>query len=124
LAPADVLAMDKALGLQNGEPHPSFNYGQTPDEVVKNKAMAQTPRGYPMHIKSQSEWAVIAKAVNKGIDAHLEGFTKSTFDPKTGRCIVHPQELHILVRRLGEEDDEESQSLRSAILETLDIEEI
>jgi hypothetical protein len=102
----------------------SFSFGGTPEEVIKERARLQTPSGYSMHIKSQKEWGAIAKAVNQGIDSRLEGFTRSTFDPKTGKCLVHPEEMTILLRRLYEDGDEESWDLRSAILETLGVEEI
>ena len=102
----------------------SFTFGTTPEDVIKEKVNKQTPSGYPMHIKSQEEWAAIAKAVNQGIDSHLEGFTRSKFDNKTGKCLVHPEEMTTFLRRLYENDDEESWGLRSSILETLGIEEI
>jgi len=102
----------------------SFSFGTTPEEIIKEQVAEQTPSGYPMEIKSQDEWAAIAKAVNKGIDAHLEGFTRSKFDSQTGHCLIHPEEMHTFLRRLFEADDEESWGLRSAILETLGIEEI
>ncbi len=42
--------------------------------------------------------------INKGIDSHLEGFTKSIFSNKNGRRIYnfHKTELPILLRRLEE----------------------
>jgi hypothetical protein len=77
-----------------------------------------------MIIRNRAEWAAIAQAVNMGIDSHLEALTeRSTFDVGTGKCMVHPEELHVLLRRLGEIGTEDSESLRDAILETLDIEE-
>jgi len=102
----------------------SFTFGATPEKIIKEKTMQQTPSGYPMTIKSQNEWTAIANAVNKGIDAHLEGFTRSKFDHTTGECLIHPEEMTTFLRRLYENGDEESWGLRSAILETLGIEEI
>lgn len=101
----------------------TYSAGMTPDSIIKQEAIAQCPNGYDMHIKSQSEWAAIAFAVNQGIDSHLEGFTRSTFG-KDGRCNVHPEELHVLLRRMNDMDDDEARDLRSCILTTLDIEEI
>ncbi len=94
--------------------------GQITTEQIKTSANEQCPHGYPMNIKSQKEWDVIVAAVNQGIDSHLEGFTKSEFD--NGICFVHPDELHILVRRLLESDNEYAEDLGICILSTLDIE--
>ena len=101
-----------------------FSFGTTPDKVIKVQVKKETPSGYPMTIKSQKEWNVIAQAVNQNIDSHLEAFTRSAFHSDTGVCIIHPDEMPTFLRRLYEAGDEESWSLRSAILDTLDIEEI
>ena len=108
----------------------SYSYGTTPDSEVTKRAHEQCPDGYRMHIKAQSEWTVLSLCVNVGIDASLEAFVHSTFDHTTGQCLVHPTELHILVRRLAElaerdaEHAEEAESFRGAILDTLGIEEV
>jgi hypothetical protein len=102
----------------------TFTFGTTPEDIIRKKVNEQTPQGYPMLIRSQSEWAAIAKAVNQGIDSHLEGFTRSTFDHKTGKCLIHPEEMTTFLRRLYESDDDEAWGLRSAILSTLGIEEV
>jgi len=115
----------------------TFSYGSTPDEIIRMATNIQCPDGYPMTIRSQDQWSWIAAAVNMGIDAHLEAFTQSTFDHTTGQCLIHPNEMHILLRRLEQvdadyEDDEDviegradhPGSLRQDILTTLDIEEI
>lgn len=102
----------------------TYSFGECPDDVIRKAALEQTPSGYHMEIKSQDEWTAISEAVNKGIDGHLEGFTRSSFDSKTGKCNVHPEELHILLRRLFESESDESWSLRSDILSTLGIEEV
>ena len=103
----------------------TYNYGMCPDDVIRAAALAQCLHGYTMENLSQEEWTPIVEAVNQGIDAHLEAFTRSTFEAGTrGFCLVHPEELHILCRRLGESGDEEAESLRGCILQTLDIEEI
>jgi hypothetical protein len=102
----------------------TYSYLSTPEQVIKNTTKSQCKNGYPMIIKSKEEWKAIAKAVNEGIDAHLEAFTKSSFNAITGEILIHPTELHILLRRLGESDNKQSHSLRSNILQTLNIEEI
>jgi hypothetical protein len=114
----------------------SMTHGVMPKPEIWTAAIAaECPDGYRMHIKSQDEWTAIAAAVNVGIDAHLEGFTRSTFDASTGMCLVHPEELHILVRRLTEVNTEElfpdwnyerendpATDLASCIMETLGFE--
>jgi len=102
----------------------TFSFGETPENVIRERTLEQTPTGYPMHIRSQNEWGEIAKAVNQGIDSHLEGFTQSTFDSKTGKCLIHPKEMTTLLRRLYEIGNDEAWELRSSILETLGVEEV
>lgn len=101
-----------------------YSYMATPEEEIKKTCHELCPDGYHIHVASQNEWEIIAEAVNQGIDSHLEGFTRSTFDSKTGDCLVHPDELHILLRRLGESVDPEANSLRIGILSTFDIWEV
>ena len=116
----------------------TYSWGCTPDEVIRKACNEQCPDGYPMHLKHQDEWTALAAAWNQGIDAHLEAITeRSSADANTGKVLVHPDELHVLLRRLNELNHEElfpdwdleienypSESLRSDILSTLDIEEI
>lgn len=113
----------------------SYSLGDTPEELIKSAAQKQCPDGYPMTIKDPEEWTVIAEAVNQGIDSHLEALTeRSSFDASTGKCLVHPAELHVLLRRLYEQGDDTTRwaqdemplgwDLRSGILFTLGIEEI
>lgn len=59
---------------------------------------------FTMEIRSQSEWHVIAYCVNQGIDSHLEAITDSVFD--NGHCEVSPQSFCVLLRRLGEYDED------------------
>lgn len=112
-----------------------YSAGTTPDNWVRALAHAQCPDGYAMVIRSQEQWEAIANAVNVGIDAHLEAFVRSQFDATTGEVCVHPEEVHVLVRRLwgvfesAEADANvdaacEAYDLRSAILSTLGVEEI
>jgi hypothetical protein len=114
----------------------TFSFGECPEDLIKKACNSQCPMGYTMTIKAQDEWSWLAAAVNTGIDAHLEALTnRSTFDNSTGVCNVHPNELHVLLRRLLDQgwDQTEDQiegraesphGLRSAILDTLGIEEI
>jgi len=110
--------------IDDQDSHQRFSFGETPEEIIKERVTKQTPGGYSMHIKNQNEWSVIAKAVNQGIDSHLEGFSRSTFDNKTGNCLIHPEEMTTFLRRLAESSDEEAWILRTDILSTLGIEEI
>ena len=83
-----------------------------------------------MMIRSDVEWKAIAKCVNEGIDSHLEAITeRSTLNSSIGECVIHPEELHVLLRRMIETEGEfdpfgEVMSLRTDILCTLGIEEI
>ena len=108
---------------KNREERLSFSYGTTPENVIKKQVLKEAPNGYPMTIRSQNEWSAIAKAVNQGIDSHLEAFTRSKFDSKTGEVLIHPEEMTTFLRRLTD-GDEEAMSLRTDILSTLGIEEI
>jgi len=51
-----------------------------------------------------SDFDVFQAAVNQGIDAHLEGFTDSTFIVRGDRLYITvvPKEVPILLRRLEE----------------------
>lgn len=103
----------------------TYSYGGTPPNVITAACKEQCPKGYPMVIKSQTEWSAIASAWNQGIDSHLEALSKrSSADPYTGKVLIHPEELHVLLRRLGDSDNEEANMLRVDILTTLGIEEI
>jgi hypothetical protein len=102
-----------------------YSLGDCPDDVIRKACAEQCPTGYHMTIRSKDEWAAIAAAWNQGIDSHLEALTtRSTADHTTGEVNVHPDELHVLLRRLDEDGSDEAWSLRSAILQTLDIEEL
>lgn len=83
--------------------------------MTKEECMKVHPELFPMHIKSQDEWDIIVAVVNQGIDAHLEAFTRSTFEDD-GQCVIHPEEMHIFLRRLEENGAEEAYSLREDII--------
>jgi len=88
-------------------------------EMTKKECMKIHPEVFDLVIRSQDEWSVIAEAVNEGIDGYLEAFCKSTFDHTTGKCEIHPEEMHILLRRLAESDEEEAYLLREAIISVM-----
>lgn len=83
-----------------------------------SKALEGEP--YKLMVHTQEEWAEIAKAVNQGIDSHLEGITRSSFDSGTGRCVVHADDLPVLIRRLADNDTEMAEDLRKRILAELE----
>lgn len=97
---------------------------------IRNRALAQCPNGYPMTIRDKNEYAAIAQAWNVGIDSYLEALTDRS-SANEGKFLIHPEELHTLVRRLmedvgnNEEEDpirEAAESLASGICQTLGIE--
>lgn len=101
------------------------SFGECPSEVIKAAVNDQCPNGYPMSIRDPEEWTMIARAWNQGIDAYLEALTeRSSADHKTGKINIHPDELHVFLRRLWEDGSDEACSLRTSILGTLDIEEV
>ena len=75
-------------------------------------------------VKSDAE--LIVRAVNQGIDAHLHAVTDSTFEAKGNRlvCNIAPNDLGVIVRRLLETEDEQSETLAGDICYMLGIEEI
>jgi len=102
-----------------------FSFGMTPSDLINRLCNEQCPNGYPMTIRSQSEWDVITEAWNQGIDSHLEAITeRSKANSRTGEIVIHPDELACLLRRLCDSDSDEAMSLRIDILYTLGIQEI
>jgi hypothetical protein len=96
-------------------------------EEIKNRALEFFPNGYEMSfLVGSKDLDCITNAWNKGIDAYLEGVTEKSsyhFRNRTRVIInIHPEELHVLVRRLLEDDDENANSLASDICTTLGIE--
>jgi hypothetical protein len=101
----------------------TFSFGSVPDSVIKTACLEQCPDGYHMTIRCKTEWRDIAECWNAGIDSHLEAITsRSSANAGTGNVVVHPEELHVLLRRLVDLGTEDADSLYSAILSTLDIE--
>jgi hypothetical protein len=75
---------------------------------------------YPMVIRDPKEWAVLATAINQGIDAHLEAVITRKADPTTGEIVIADAgSLYTLLRRLGESGDEAAEDLASTIMYTL-----
>jgi hypothetical protein len=82
---------------------------------------------YPMALCTHDADSV-RDAVNQGIDSHLE----SCFIPTRGdsykwaglrfKCLVSPESLPVLTRRLMESQNDNSRNLASSICETLEIE--
>jgi len=85
---------------------------------------------------TNDDMRLVTEAVNVGIDAHLEGFVESRFCPASmlpaihhsdgslrgymGPCLIaeiHPWELHILVRRLGDMGDVRAVQLAEDLVE-------
>ncbi len=85
-------------------------------KLKKKIADALDGKPYKFVVRTQEEWAEVAKAVNQGIDSHLEGITRSSFDSNTGHCVVHADDLPVLIRRLGDSETEMSEDLRKRIL--------
>lgn len=70
-----------------------------------------------------STWQIIKRAVNQGIDSHLEGFTKLKIEYDVDQSVnctrdrftFDDSELPILLRRLREDGSEEAESLADDI---------
>lgn len=74
----------------------------------------------------QPDADLIRNVVNQGIDAHLHAVINSTFEVRQNRlvCDIDPNDLGVIIRRLLETDEEQSEMLAGAICDTLGIEEI
>jgi len=99
------------------------------------QAMKNEP--YPMTVVGEDIDSVMG-AVNQGIDAHLEACfvpdrgdryehgdrrVKDMIITRTLKCKVSEESLPILIRRLFEAEDENSNNLASNILSSIDIED-
>ena len=108
----------------------THTFGTTP----KNEIIAACKgEPYVMYLNG-TDAQVVQTAVNQGIDSHLE----ACFVPDRGDsyavagfqgqerlvCVVSPESLSVLMRRLFETDTEDGWSVRSGILETLGLEEV
>lgn len=107
------------------------------DELGAAITAAAPKRGYRMSLTGEDGRTVVS-AVNQGIDAHLEacfipdrgdsfGFQKPAgiqgrvCGPRL-ECVLSPESLAVLVRRLLESGNDAAQSLASSICQTLGIE--
>jgi hypothetical protein len=107
------------------------------EELGAAIAAVAPSHGYTMSLVGEDARAVIV-AVNQGIDAHLE----ACFVPDRGdrygslaaqdtakkihgnrlECVISPESLVTLVRRLMQADDPAAESLAAGICQTLDLE--
>jgi hypothetical protein len=104
-----------------------YSYLETPYKAILSAI--KEDKVYASLVPSDAEWVV--KAVNQGIDSHLDAVVNSTFkwepDEYVGKrliCQIAPFDLCIILRRLAEMEDESAEDLRSAFLESLEIEEV
>jgi hypothetical protein len=75
------------------------------------KTEGEGPKYYPLSVVEHSSDAnLFQEIVNQGIDAHLQGFTKSQFVRTNGRIFFRFEfsEIPILLRRLREKGGEEA----------------
>lgn len=132
-----------------GGPRKCYSFGMTPEADIRQAMVKQGMDHYPMSLVGEDVQAVI-KAVNIGIDAHLtacfcpergdayepgERAITATSDTRhwqagdklvlarTLDCSVSAESLRVLLRRLYEDGSDAAWGLRSAILDTLGIEE-
>ena len=107
------------------------------EELGAAIAAAAPIEGYTMSLVGEDGRAVIT-AVNQGIDAYLEAcFVPDRGDRYGGlaapgmarklpgnrlECVVSPESLVTLVRRLMQADDPAAESLAAGICQTLDLE--
>jgi hypothetical protein len=109
-------------GWEDPEEPISFTSGIVPKAAI----LARVKDPYCI-TASAGDSKIIQTVVNQGIDAYLEGFTKSTFEWEGGRlvCRISPEEMPTFLRRLWElvenEEDESAESLYNDILTSLNI---
>lgn len=115
----------------------TYTAGTAPVELIR----AALPERYPMMLAGEDR-EVMALVFGQGIDAHLEACTDTKLEWEKGNILGNRPKLDcgrgdmlVILRRLWEIfDSEEGQytegmrdaaiSLRSAILDTIDIEEV
>lgn len=100
------------------------------------KAMNGEP--FTMSLTGQDDMEAVIEAVNQGIDAHLEAcFCPNRGDQYDGgkrtagrtvlcrtlECVVSPESLPVLLRRLFDSEDETAVTLATDILTSLGIDE-
>ena len=107
---------------------PSFQNGNLC--TITYDAVRTAMKGQPYRMGLTSEDArVLMKAVNQGIDSHLEACycrgrgDSYEWDGHRLLCVVSPESLPVLVRRLFEDDDDAACCLAEDILGTLGFDE-
>jgi hypothetical protein len=103
----------------------SMTFGTVPSPEEFAKAWgAGDLDGYRMEFHEGSEeFMAFSVAIGQGIDSHLEAVRFQEFTGSAGRRgfrVTDPGSLRTLVRRLVEAGDEDSESLASCIITTLD----
>lgn len=98
-------------------------------EAIKDAAINQCPDGFNLSTANPAEYNAIALAWNQGIDSYLEAITnRSTVKFNTNQLgtrthfSIHPEEVHVLVRRLLELETEGAEDLAHDICTSLNIE--
>lgn len=118
----------KIADMEAGRPVPAvFKEGET----FKNEMLVtitydqvrQAMKGEPFKMRLRGvEFDAFAKAVNQGIDSHLQAcFVEERGDrfTKGKSIIISVESLPVLLRRLYEADDETSNNLAAGIMQTL-----
>jgi hypothetical protein len=104
----------------------TYNFGKTPDHVILQHLEVDNEHNgfYVTNLWGGAEQRVLQEILSRG------GIGNSNF--KWGHlgnlnCRIDPYDLLIILRRLGEmanEEDDDAQSLRNDILNSLDIREV
>jgi hypothetical protein len=105
----------------------TYTAGTTPEEVIIAAVTRECPEGYEIECHQGSEdFETLSSAVNQGIDAHLTAIFFKEFEGCYGKrgFRIEPRSMGVLCRRLTDSGEEPAEDLRSAILSTLDIEEV
>ena len=118
----------------------TYTYGTTPPVIIRERLDAMGEPFTAQLVGATGE--MVETLVNQGIDSHLEAcflpdrgdaFEWVAGTPRRARhlsCVVSPESMIVLLRRLNELSEtecaeaEDAMSLRSNILGLLDIEEV
>ncbi len=106
----------------------TYSCDTTPESIINEALERECPDGYTIEVHQGSDvCTALTTAVNQGIDSHLEAVTGLVeFAGRHGkrRFRFDSASMLVMLRRLSESSMDASASLRSAILTTLNIEEI
>lgn len=99
----------------------SFMWSDKLGDAIKERSLDPFP--IECHRKTEM-FEAINRAVNQGIDSHLEAlfFEQGAGEYGRVRLVFTPESVPVLVRRLMEDDDDEAQRLAGDICGTLNIE--